>query len=252
MLELRNINVAYHNNPVLHSLSAQVATGTFVVIIGTNGAGKTTLFDIISGRKKPDSGHILLNGTDISNLKEKDRSSLMSRLFQQPHLNCVSSMTVAQNLAMAHYKNNKISIANGMNNLTFDHLKKLLHPLGSKTTELLETPMGQLSGGQRQLISFIMATLVPPRILLLDEPTAALDPVAATTLLTVVTDYIKKHGITTLMITHDPYIALSLADEIWVLENGTIDRTFKGKEKESINPDDLIGHIDYKKLAQVR
>jgi putative ABC transport system ATP-binding protein len=135
-----------------------------------------------------------------------------------------------------------------MNHLTPDQLKDLLQPLGAKTAELLETPMGALSGGQRQLISFIMATLVPPRLLLLDEPTAALDPAAATTLLTVAHSYIKKHGITALMITHDPYIALSLADEIWVLENGAITRTFKGKEKETIKPDNLIGHIDYKKL----
>lgn len=250
MLELKNVQVTYHNNPVLHNVSAQAATGTFVIIIGTNGAGKTTLFDTISGKKKPDSGSVILDNTDISNFQEKDRSSLISRLFQQPHLNCVSSMTVAQNLAMAHYKNNMISIANGMNNLTESQLNNLLAPLGVKSAELIATPMGALSGGQRQLISFIMATIVPPRLLLLDEPTAALDPAAATKLLTVAHDYIKQHGITTLMITHDPYIALSLADEIWVLEKGTITRTFKGEEKKLINPDNLIGHIDYKKLRE--
>jgi putative ABC transport system ATP-binding protein len=110
--------------------------------------------------------------------------------------------------------------------------------------------MNSLSGGQRQLIAFVMATQLIPKLLLLDEPTAALDPQAATTLLKHAGRFITSHRVTTMMITHDPYIAMSMGNKIWVLENGAITRTFSAEEKKKIHPNELIGHIDYAQLAE--
>ena len=110
--------------------------------------------------------------------------------------------------------------------------------------------MGNLSGGQRQLLAFLMATMEPPKLLLLDEPTAALDPQSATALLTFAVKFIKKHQLTTVLITHDPQLALTIGDKIWVLEDGQITKQFDQDQKKSISAQDLIGHIDYEKIIR--
>jgi putative ABC transport system ATP-binding protein len=174
---------------------------------------------------------------------------MITRIFQNTQLNSVGSLTVAQNLAFAQYSRRRARLVDGMRAMPRDHAEKIVQQLGLPVT-ILDKTMNQLSGGQRQLIAFAMATQAIPKILLLDEPTAALDPQAATKLLLHATQFIKRHHVTTLLITHDPHIALSIGNKIWVLEEGTIAREFGQEEKKLLDPENLIGHINYEQLAR--
>lgn len=248
MLKLKNINVSFGHKQVLRNLSCTVGKGDFIVIVGTNGAGKSTLFDTIAGRVLPQSGSIIMNNQNITQVKEQQRAGMVTRIFQNTRLNSVGSMTVAENLAIAHYSRRSARLVPGTHALPREQAQQVIEQFGISPS-LLDKKMNQLSGGQRQLIAFAMCTQKIPQLLLLDEPTAALDPQAATTLLTHAAKFIKKHTVTTLLITHDPYIALSLGNKIWMLDQGIITHEFTAQEKQDLNPDKLIGQIDYQKLA---
>lgn len=248
ILELKNINVSFNNVPVLKNLSGNVERGDFITIIGANGAGKSTLFDVIAGKLQPHAGNIFLEGKDITTLNECARATTIARLFQNTHLSSVSTLTVAQNLALAGYKGRSTGLQNGMSNFPSDVVEMILKPMGLDNPALLNRPIGLLSGGQRQIISLVMATIVPPKILLLDEPTAALDPASATKLLVFAAAFIKKHNITTIMITHDQRVATHLGNKLWVLDGGVIKHEY-GPEKINLSTEHLIGEIDYEQFA---
>lgn len=247
MITLKNISIAFNNIPVLQQLSEHVMPGDFVMIVGANGSGKSTLFDIIAGKRHPDAGHIIIDGMDVTSLNELERAPLVARLFQNTHLSCVPTMTVAENFALATLKDKRAGFKPCMDNFPEKALQEIALSMNTSIDNVLQKPMGSLSGGQRQTLSLIMATLIPPKILLLDEPTAALDPTAATKLLLFAAEFIKQHKITTLMITHDPHLALVLGNRLWILDNGAIKQEF-GPEKASLSPDHLIGSIEYDKL----
>lgn len=249
MLTLKDIDVRFGSNHVLRNLSCTVQKGDFIVIVGTNGAGKSTFFDLIAGKIQPTAGTIALEDTDITNLGELKRASMITRIFQSTRLNCAGSLTVAQNLAMAHYSRRCARLVDGMDALPHEHAQAIIKELGMDTA-ILERPMNSLSGGQRQLIAFVMATQHIPKVLLLDEPTAALDPQAATRLLQYAAAFIKKHAITTLLITHDPHIALNIGNKVWILEDGAVSKQFGPDEKKRLNPDELIGQIDYGRINE--
>ncbi len=249
MLTLKHIDVWLSQNHILEDLSCEVTEGDFVVIVGANGAGKSTFFNTIAGKTIPQNGTIELEGTDITMLSEQQRAGMITRLFQSTQLNSVGSLTVAQNLALAHYSRRRARLVDGMQVLPQELAERIIGELGIHPS-LLEKPMHALSGGQRQLIAFVMATRHIPKVLLLDEPTAALDPQAATRLLQYSTQFIRQHQITTLLITHDPHIALSIGNKVWILENGRITKQYGAHEKKSLKPDELIGRIEYAKLAQ--
>ncbi len=242
MLQLKNINVSFGKHHVLRDLSCTVEDGDFIVIVGGNGAGKSTFFDTIAGKIKPQRGTLFIDTTDITSLNEQQRSGMVTRIFQNTILNSVGIFTVHQNLAMAHYSRRSARLVDGMDVVPREAAEKLVQNVGMDSS-ILDKKMNSLSGGQRQLIAFVMATQLIPKLLLLDEPTAALDPQAATTLLKHAGRFIKEHHVTTMMITHDPYIAMSMGNKIWVLENGVIARIFSEEEKKNLHPDELIGHI---------
>jgi len=247
MLKLKNIDVWFDTNHILQNLSCTVEPGDFIVIVGANGAGKSTFFNTIAGKNRPNNGTIELEGSDITQLNEQQRAGMITRLFQNTKLNSVGSLTVAQNLAMAHYSQRRARLVDGMHSMPNELAEKIISELDIDKS-ILQKPMKALSGGQRQLIAFVMATRHIPKILLLDEPTAALDPQAATKLLQYATHFIKQHSITTLLITHDPHIALSIGNKVWVLENGRITKQYNAQEKKDLSPNKLIGQIDYAKL----
>lgn len=247
MIKLENVSVSFGGYKVIDNLSCAVNDNDFISIVGANGAGKTTFFDLISGKVKASSGKIFLNNEDITGLSERERAPRISRLFQNTYLGCVSSMTIRENLALAMFKNKNSGLKSGISNFPVAVIEEIIKPLNMGLEKMMDTPMGLLSGGQRQMIAFIMATLIKPKILLLDEPTAALDPASATKLLIFVNEFVRSNKITTLLITHDPNVALVLGNRLWVLEKGTIKKEF-GAEKADLSPDHLIGHIDYKKL----
>ena len=249
MIKFENVSVTIDGKQILKNITCTIHSGDFIVIVGPNGAGKSTFFDMISGKRIATSGKILLDGTDITHLDEQHRATLISRLFQNPQLNGVASMTVAQNLALSNYKSKTVSLLNGMKKFP-THLHTELEKLNLGSSKILNTPMKDLSGGQRQLLAFIMATILPPRLFMLDEPTAALDPQSATKLLQFAIKFINEHALTTLLITHDPELALAIGKKIWVLENGEITKQFDVSDAINLSPSDLIGHIDYKKLMK--
>lgn len=250
MLNLKNITVSFGSKIVIKNLSCSVQKGDFIVIVGGNGAGKSTLFDTIAGKTKPSEGTITLNNKDVTHLDEVQRSSMITRLFQQVDLNSIGSFSVAKNLAFARYSRHAAQLSNGMNTITQKELETIVSNLGFDHS-VIEQPMKSLSGGQKQLIAFAMATQQIPDLMLLDEPTAALDPQASTLLLKHAVQFIKKHELTTILITHDPHIALSVGNKIWILEDGKIVKQFNESEKNSLDPNHLIGQIDYEELKKL-
>lgn len=248
MLKMKHISKKFNDLQVLNNLCCSVEPGDFVVIMGPNGAGKSTFFDIISGKTAPDCGAIYIDEVDVTSWPEQKRAYLIARLFQNTYLGSCSNLTIRENLALATLKRRKAALTLGIKSFPQQVVDEFLIPLKLNLENLLEVPMAALSGGQRQIISFIMSILNPPKILLLDEPTAALDPHSATKLLLFAKDYAKKHGIPTILITHDPMIAKHLGNRLWILEDGIIKRQF-GTEKISMDPQQFFHHIDYPLLA---
>jgi len=248
MLKLSNVSVKFDSKIILKNINCTVQENDFVIIVGANGSGKSTFFNTIAGHIQPSSGKIIWGNKTITDMHEAQRSSIISRLFQNPNLNSVSSMTVRQNLAMAFYKNKMVQLKNGFKSINNNIITELAQEFEIDLNSLLDQPMHSLSGGQRQLIAFLMAIVIPPKILLLDEPTAALDPEAATKLLLCVQKYIKKHKIITLLITHDPHLACIMGNKVWVLDQGIIQHKYDKNEKKTLHPDELIGSITYEQI----
>lgn len=225
MLQVKNIFKKFNNLQVLDDFSGVVERGDFVVIMGPNGTGKSTLFDIISGRTLPDLGSVYIDGKDITPLPEQKRAHLIGRLFQNPSHGSCSHLTIRENLAMATLKQRRASFKMGIKSFPQNVVKDLLAPLQLNLERLLDAPMGALSGGQRQIIAFIMSILNPPKLLLLDEPTSALDPASAAHVLAFAKNYIEEKKIPTMMITHDSHIAKQLGNRLWILEGGKLLQT---------------------------
>lgn len=251
MIKLENIVVKFNKNKILNDLNCQINKQDFITIVGTNGSGKSTLLNTIAGKIIPSSGKIFFDNIEITKSTEVERAPLIGRLFQNTYLSCIKSMSVKENLAIAAIKGKNIRLKNAMTNFPQKQINDISSLLEINLKKLLDKKMADLSGGQRQTISLIMTTLVPPKILLLDEPTAALDPASATKLLKFATQFIKTHKITSLLITHDPHIALALGNKLWVIDNGKIIKEFNQKQKKELSPQELIGHIDYEKISQL-
>ena len=248
MLKLHQICVTYGNLTALHNIDAEVNQGDLVAIVGANGCGKSTLFGAISGHIRLASGSITLADQPLSGLSPSQRAASISRLFQDPALNCVGAMTVVQNLLMARLRGRRAHLGRAM---TAAGRRHVLSTLEENAPELLvhaDTPMARLSGGQRQFVSFLMAILHQPKLLLLDEPTAALDPAAATRLLVFAKQTILNHGMTALAITHDPEMAKCLGNRLWVLEKGQLVRSFYDAALHTVHPAQMLGSIDYQQL----
>lgn len=210
MLELKDISVSFDTHRVLDRINLRVAKGELIAIIGHNGAGKSTLFDVISGRVEPSSGNILFDGADVTHLTEAKRAKWIGRLQQRVGQGSVANMTVRENLCLAALKGKTASLSAGA--------KLFSSPPGLE--HLLDLKMGSLSGGQQQLIAFHMAMVTRPRFLLLDEPTAALDPEAAVRLNEAIKSIVKEKQIPTLLITHDLDAARKLGTEVRELSAG--------------------------------
>lgn len=246
MIILNNICVNFGTKSVLKNVSASIDQGDFISIVGANGCGKSTLLDVISGKLKPQSGQLLIEGADVTAFNELQRSASIARLFQDPRLNVVDALSLEENLSLASLKNRRARLKI-VGKANVQELPELLRSVRIDDLNVLKKPMSALSGGQRQMVALVMATLCTPKILLLDEPTAALDPSAATSMLQFTAQFVHKHNITTLLVTHDPQIALHMGNKLWVMENGAIKRTF-GSEKKHLSAHNLIGDIDFSRL----
>lgn len=246
MIILDNVTVAIQGREILSSVSATVSAGDFIMIIGANGSGKTTLLDGIAGRIPISSGRVLFDGVDVSRSDERVRSRVVARLFQNPSVNIVPGLTVRQNLLLASKKGKSVGLSIPDWRLPTVILDRLAI-CGAGLEALMDKPMHSLSGGQRQMVALVMVTLEVPCILLLDEPTAALDPIAATQLLLFAKRLIAMHGVTVLMVTHDQRLAVTMGNGLWIISDGKIQNSY-GNEKRMLVVDDLVGSIDYARL----
>ncbi len=248
MITLKNIGLSYGPKQIFADLSCSVDAGDFVVIIGPNGVGKTTLFDLVSGTVLPQQGTIECNGKDVTHIDYAGRSDLVFRIFQNPSQNIVGEMTVRENLALAMLRCKTVSLSHWASVLDGVDERALFAPMGGDVDVLLQTPMNRLSGGQRQTIAFLLSTLFQPQILLLDEPTAALDPESATRLLMLVKNKHAALRQTILFITHDLDIARYLGNKLWVIRDGKLMKEFVGQEKQHADLSPYLRSIDYEKL----
>ncbi|MDO5398039.1 MAG: ATP-binding cassette domain-containing protein [bacterium] len=245
MLRLDNINKTFNagtidENILFRNFSLEAADGEFIGIIGSNGSGKTTILNIISGDMPVDGGSVTLDGRDISKLKNFRRASEISRVFQNPALGTCPSMTIWENLSLADNKAKAYGLSFGLNRKRKDFYREQLSLLGMGLENRLETLAGALSGGQRQALALIMATLVKPKLLLLDEHTAALDPKSSDTVMQLTDRIVKEKGITTIMVTHNLRHAVEYGTRTIMMHSGNAILDLSGKEKEKESIDDFL------------
>ena len=246
MLKLENISLTFNPGTVnekkaLENLSLHLEASDFVTILGSNGAGKSTLFNTIAGTYLPDSGNVILDGKDITKQPDYKRSKEIGRLFQDPLKGTAPNMTIEENLALAYLRANHAKSPFSMvSKADRAEFRERLSMLNLGLEDRMNQPVGLLSGGQRQALTLLMATLVTPKILLLDEHTAALDPGTAEIVLDLTRKIVAENKITCLMITHNMASALALGNRTIMMQSGQILLDLKNEQRQGLTPDDLL------------
>ena len=226
--------------PALRGIDLTIPTGQWVTVIGTNGSGKSTLLNAVAGSFLPDAGSICIDSIDITKHSEFRRAALIGRVFQDPFKGTCPSMTVAENLRMAELRGSRRGLRIGISRNATDRYRELLSKLGMRLEGRLMASMGTLSGGQRQAITLLMATLKRPQLLLLDEHTAALDPRAAEKINLITAQIVRENSLTTLMVTHSMEQALEQGDRTIMVHRGEILADLAESEREGLDPNDLV------------
>ncbi len=255
MLRITNVSKTFFPGTVnekraLKSIHLELNEGDFVTIIGSNGAGKSTLFNAISGSFYVDCGTIMLNDKDISNRPDYKRSYDIGRLMQDPMKGTAPTMTIEENLALAYTrKSGRSFFALHKKNSTY--FREILSTLGLGLEDRMKTKVGHLSGGQRQAVTLLMCTIASPKLLLLDEHTAALDPATAQKILAITMDIVSASKITTMMITHDMKAALSLGNRTIMMDDGEIIMDIHGEERDKMTVDELLTYYSRERKKQL-
>ena len=252
MLTLKHVSKTFHPGTVnekraLQDLSLKLDDGEFVTIIGSNGAGKSTMFNAICGTFLIDSGAIFLDGKNITAMPEYKRSSSIGRVFQDPMKGTAPNMTIEENLALAHAKGSRGPLAFAINKKESAYLRDCLAEFGMGLEDRMKTKVGLLSGGQRQVVTLLMCTIVPPKLLLLDEHTAALDPATAQKVMEITNLLVERHHLTTMMITHNMSAALTTGSRTIMMDDGQILFDMSGKERANMTLDELLKMYSAKK-----
>jgi len=242
MLKLSHVSKTFNPGTVnakqaLCDLSLTVDDGDFITIIGANGAGKSTLFNAIAGSFITDSGQIILDDTDITLMPEHERARRIGRLFQDPMRGTAAGMTIEENLTLAAGKGGWLS---HIDRRQREEFREILSRLDMGLEDRMKQPMGLLSGGQRQAVTLLMATINPPSLLLLDEHTAALDPAAADKVLKITREVVEKENLTCLMITHNMQSALELGNRTLMMDGGDIILDVSGEDRDAMTMQDLL------------
>lgn len=247
MLKLTNIRKVFNEGTVnektaLDGINLTVNDGDFATIIGSNGAGKSTLFNSIGGSFYVDTGSIFLDGTDITYLPEYRRAVQIGRLFQDPMRGTAPHMTIEENLALAYLRvaKRRNSIFSRVSNKERKLFREKLALLDMGLEDRMNQPVGMLSGGQRQALTLLMATLIPPKILLLDEHTAALDPGTAEKVIGLTKKIVEENHLACLMITHNMHSALELGNRTLMMDSGKIVLDISGEERNGLTVDGLL------------
>ena len=250
MLTIENISKTFNAGTVnekkaLNKVSLHLADGDFATIVGSNGAGKSTLFNAITGNFYVDEGEIILDGENITYQKEYIRSKVIGHLFQDPLKGTAPHMTIEENMALAYLRAStaKHAFFSRISRKEKQKFKEQLALLNMGLEDRMKQPVGLLSGGQRQALTLLMATMVTPKILLLDEHTAALDPATADKVLELTRQIIAERKITCLMVTHNMYQALELGNRTLMMDGGSIVFDVQGEERDKLTVDDLLGQF---------
>ncbi len=245
MLEIRNVYKTFNPGTInekkaLQGLSLTLQDGDFCTVIGGNGAGKSTMLNAVSGVWPVDSGAILIDGEDISGLCEYQRAPFLGRVFQDPMTGTAADMQIVENMALASRRGEKRGLRWGVPKRDVEHYRELLQTLDLGLEDRLTTKVGLLSGGQRQALTLLMATLRKPKLLLLDEHTAALDPKTAAKVLEATQRIVQKDHLTTLMITHNMRDAIAYGNRLIMMYDGHIVVDVSGEQKKNLTVEQLL------------
>lgn len=251
MLEIRSARKLFYKGLpdekiALDGLDLKLATGEFGVVIGSNGAGKSSMLNAISGALVLDSGKVLINGDDVTDVPVHKRARRIARVFQDPMKGTAASMTVAENMLLAELRSKNRTLRRGLNPKRLTHYRDRLSMLALGLENRLDTRVDLLSGGQRQSLSLIMAVDGEPELLLLDEHTAALDPRTADIVMQATVRAVEALKLTTLMVTHNMQHAIDFGDSIIMLDAGKVKLDIKGEEKARMTVPDLVGKFAVK------
>ena len=246
MLELSHISKTFNPGTInektaLRDVSLTLKDGEFVTVLGSNGAGKSTLFNAISGAFLPDSGRVVLDGMDMTKWPDYKRSKYIGQMFQDPMRGTAPNMTIEENLALAYLRaNGRMSPFSVVTKADRERFREQLSRLGLGLETRMSQPVGLLSGGQRQALTLLMATVVTPKLLLLDEHTAALDPATAEKVLALTEEIVAKDHITCMMITHNMQSALEHGSRTIMMDRGGIILDVAGQERAALGVADLL------------
>lgn len=245
MLELKNVSVIYGRGTVnqrnaLDGVSLRADKGDFITVIGSNGAGKSTLLGAIAGSCPVSGGSIILDGEDITRKPEHKRACSIGRLFQNTLAGTAPGMTVEENLGLAYGRGSRRGLGRCISAQDRRLFKERLEMLGLGLENMLDVKVGVLSGGQRQAITLLMATMITPKLLLLDEHTAALDPKTAQQVMNITKQVVQRDNITTLMVTHNIAGALSAGNKTLVLNQGRVLTVLEGEKRAQLTPEGLM------------
>ncbi|MED1872880.1 ABC transporter ATP-binding protein [Brevibacillus borstelensis] len=245
MLKISRVHKVFNEGTVnekiaLREINLNVTPGEFITVIGSNGAGKSTLMNIISGGLIPDTGSVIIDGKNVTKLGEHKRASFVGRVFQDPMAGTAPNMTIEENLAIAYARGKRRTLSFGVNNRKRELFREQLRQLDQGLENRLKTKVGFLSGGQRQALSLLMATFTEPKILLLDEHTAALDPKRAQLIVDLTQKVVEQYKLTTIMVTHNMEQALNMGNRLLMLHDGGIILDIPQEKKQTMKPQDLL------------
>lgn len=249
IVELKDVSVVVDNGldakkTILNQVNLTIYEHDFITVLGGNGAGKSTLFNVLSGTLPVTSGQILVEGEDVTNLPAQERAKYLARVFQDPKMGTAPRMTVAENLLIAKYRGEKRPLKERHLNQHKPDFQNLIAKIGNGLEKHLDTPTGLLSGGQRQALSLLMATLKRPELLLLDEHTAALDPKTSQALMELTEEFVTKDELTALMITHQMEDAFTYGNRLLVMKDGQIIKDLSAQEKSTLTREDYYKLFD--------
>ena len=245
MLDVKNIHKTFNPGTVnekkaLNGVELHLDEGDFVTVIGGNGAGKSTMLNAIAGVWSVDEGSITIGGVDVTHLPEHKRAAYIGRVFQDPMMGTAATMQIEENLALAARRGQKRTLRAGITKAEREQYREMLKILDLGLEDRLTSKVGLLSGGQRQALTLLMATLQKPKLLLLDEHTAALDPKTAAKVMEVTRIMVNRDRLTTLMITHNMKDAIEYADRLIMMHEGKIALDIGGAEKQKLTVEDLL------------
>ncbi|HQX81421.1 MAG TPA: ATP-binding cassette domain-containing protein [Vicinamibacterales bacterium] len=249
MLDVRRIVKTFNPGTpnevrALQGVDLTIEEGSFVIVIGGNGSGKSTFLNAVAGTFIVDSGTLSIDGTDVTSWPEHRRASMIGRVFQNPFSGTAPSMTIAENLALAARRGKSRGLSWALTPKMRDEFRDRVRRLNMRLEDRLDNAIGSLSGGQRQALTLLMATWLKPRLLLLDEHTAALDPKSADQVIALSEEIVARDGLTTLMVTHSMQQAAHLGDRLVMMHRGAVLHDFRGAEKRRLRADELLARFE--------